>query len=428
MKQKNIFGCLLALGLFFANAANAQQTPLSLDDCISLALDNNVAVRTAELGFRQAIQKKREMFTGYFPTIEGSGVLLDMNEHLLDISIMGMPIQYIKSGNSVMLSAVQPLFAGGRIVNGNKKARVGVDVSRIQCEQSIDEVRLTTEKYYWNVVMLQNKLHTIDALDTMLNRLMTDVSLAVKVGVKMQNDLLQVQLKQNEVEANRLKAENLLSTSLALLAEYIGVDSVNIVSDLDFGNVPVFPVELKRDHESVLQGTKEYRLLAKNVEAKRLDKRIETGKHMPSLAVGAGLMSHNLLDGRQNLAAVYATLSVPLSDWWGGTHAIKQLKYEQDIAQEQLEDNAKLLLISMQNQWNTVEEAYKELALAQKSVAQSKENLRLNTDFYSAGTIPLSDLLQAQTLFQQSADGYAEAVANYNLAITQYKIATSSQE
>lgn len=428
MKQKNIFGSLLTLGLLLATGGFAQPAPLSLDECIDLALDNNILIRTAQLAEQQAIEKKREMFTTFFPTVEASGGLMDINRHLLDISLMGMPIQYIKSGNFAMASAVQPVFAGGRLINGNKLARVGVDVSKLQHEQSIDEVRLTTEKYYWNVVMLENKLVTIDALDSMLSRLLTDVTLAVKVGVKMQNDLLQVQLKQNEVAANRLKAENMLATSRALLAQYIGADSVDVASDLDFDRLPPFPVEQKRDHESVLQGTKEYRLLEKNVEAKRLDKRIETGKHMPTLAVGAGLMSHNLIDGRQNLAAVYATLTVPLSDWWGGAHAIKRLKYAQDIAQEQLDDNAELLLISMQNQWNAVEEAYKELALAQKSVGQSKENLRLNNDYYRAGTIPLSDLLQAQTLFQQSADGYIEAVASYRLAVAQYRAATSTAE
>ncbi len=429
MNKNSIYAALFAFFALWPALSTAQErTALTLDECIDLALDNNILVRTAQLAEQQAIEKKREMFTTFFPTVEASGGLMDINRHLLDISLMGMPIQYIKSGNFAMASAVQPVFAGGRLINGNKLARVGVDVSKLRHEQSKDEVRLTTEKYYWNVVMLENKLVTIDVLDSMLSRLLTDVTLAVKVGVKMQNDLLQVQLKQNEVAANRLKAENMLATSRALLAQYIGADSVDVAPDLDFDRLPPFPVEMKRDHESVLQGTKEYRLLEKNVEAKRLDKRIETGKHMPALAVGAGLMSHNLIDGRQNLAAIYATLTVPLSDWWGGAHAIKRLKYAQDIAQEQLDDNAELLLISMQNQWNAVEEAYKELALAQKSVGQSKENLRLNNDYYRAGTIPLSDLLQAQTLFQQSADGYIEAVAGYRLAVAQYRAATSTAE
>ncbi|MCD8306283.1 MAG: TolC family protein [Prevotella sp.] len=429
MKKNSIYAALFALLALWPALSTAQErTALTLDECIDLALDNNILVRTAQLAEQQAIEKKREVFTTFFPTIAASGGLMDINRDLLDISLMGMPIQYVKSGNFALASAVQPVFAGGQIINGNKKARLGVDVSKLQHEQSKDEVRLTTERYYWNVVMLENKLVTIDALDSMLSRLLTDVTLAVKVGVKMQNDLLQVQLKQNEVAADRLKAENMLATSRALLAQYIGADSVDVAPDVDFDRLPPFPVEIKRDHESVLQGTKEYRLLEKNVEAKRLDKRIETGKHMPTLAVAAGLMSHNLIDGRQNLAAIYATLTVPLSDWWGGAHAIKRLKYEQDIAQEQLDDNAQLLLISMQNQWNAVEEAYKELALAQKSVGQSKENLRLNNDYYRAGTTPLSDLLQAQTLFQQSADGYIEAVAGYRLAVAQYRAATSTAE
>ncbi|MCD8282950.1 MAG: TolC family protein, partial [Prevotella sp.] len=214
----------------------------------------------------------------------------------------------------------------------------------------------------------------------------------------------------------------------SLLAQYIGADSVSIAAEIDTDELPAYPTSLRRDHEAALIGTTEYQLLQKNVEAKRLDKRIEIGKHAPMLAVGAGLMTHNIIDDRQNLAAIYATVTVPLTDWWGGSHAIKRLKYAQDVAEQERDDNAKLLLISMQNSWNAVEETYKEVALAQKSIGQSKENLRLNTDFYSAGTIPLSDLLQAQTLYQQTADGYAEALAAYNIAVTQYRIATASQD
>ncbi len=427
--MKNLITASLAAVCLSAVPAMAQERAMGLEDCVSLALENNVRMHSAYLAEQQAVQKKREMFTSYFPSVGASGVIYDMNRHFIDLNIMGMlPFQYIKSGNVAMVSAVQPVFAGGQIVNGNKKARVGVDVSRLQYEQSGDEVRLTTEKYYWNVVMLQNKLRTVDALDTMLNRLLSDVTVAVGAGVKMPNDMLQVQLKQNEVAVSRLKAENLLSTSLSLLAQYIGLDSVLVDEKVDFESVPEFPAGLRADHEAALLSSPEYRLMQKSVEAKKLDKRIETGKHMPTVAVGAGFITHNMLDERKNLGAIYATVTVPLSDWWGGSHAIKRLKYAQRIAEEELEDNSELLLISMQNQWNGVEEAWKELFLAQRSVGQSRENLRLNTDYYRAGTIPLSDLLQAQTLYQQAADGYVEALANYNLAVSGYRIATSAGE
>ena len=121
---------------------------------------------------------------------------------------------------------------------------------------------------------------------------------------------------------------------------------------------------------------------------------------------------------------VFATVSVPIFDWWGGSHAIKRKKLEQQQAQEQLYDNAELLKIRMQSAWNSVEESYQQLLLAQRSIEQAEENLRLNRDYYNAGMSKMSDLLEAQMLYQQSCDKRTDAFAEYQNKILEYRQAT----
>ena len=121
---------------------------------------------------------------------------------------------------------------------------------------------------------------------------------------------------------------------------------------------------------------------------------------------------------------VFATVSVPISDWWGGSHAIKRRKIEHQKAVEQIEDNAQLLQIRMQNVWNGVEESYQQLLLSQLSIEQARENLRLNRDYYRAGTTKMSDLLEAQLLYQQSLDRRTDAFADYQNMLLEYKQVT----
>jgi outer membrane protein TolC len=118
---------------------------------------------------------------------------------------------------------------------------------------------------------------------------------------------------------------------------------------------------------------------------------------------------------------IFATVSVPISDWWGGSHTIKRRKIEYQQAQEQLADNAELLKIRMQNAWNGVEESYQQLQLAKRSIEQAEENLRLNRDYYRAGTSRMSDLLEAQLLYQQSLDKHTDAFADYQNKLLEYK-------
>ena len=78
-------------------------------------------------------------------------------------------------------------------------------------------------------------------------------------------------------------------------------------------------------------------------------------------------------------------------------------------------------MIRMQNTWNNVVEARQQLEIAQRSIDQAEENLRLNRNFYRAGTSKMSDLLEAQLLYQQSLDHYTDALADYQNKLLEYR-------
>lgn len=170
-----------------------------------------------------------------------------------------------------------------------------------------------------------------------------------------------------------------------------------------------------------VQSTTEYQLLQKQVEATRLQKKMAVGQQLPSVAVGAGYNYHNLLDNDHSFGMIYATVSVPISDWWGGSHAIKRKKIEYEKAQEQLTDNAQLLQIRMQNAWNAVVEARQQLDIARRSIEQAQENLRLNRNYYRAGTCTMSNLLEAQMLYQQALDKQTDAYAELQNKLLEYR-------
>ena len=99
-------------------------------------------------------------------------------------------------------------------------------------------------------------------------------------------------------------------------------------------------------------------------------------------------------------------------------------KIAEQIAVEEKEDSRQLLLIQMQNAYNNLETAYKQIQLAKLSMEQAAENLRLNQDFYEAGTGTMSNLLDAQTQDQKARNQYSEAVVAYLNARTAYLKAT----
>ena len=350
----------------------------------------------------------------------GTGFMADKGLMQMDMA-PDMHMSMLKNGIAGGVSASLPLFTGGQIVNGNQLAKVGVEVKRLQRNLSDNEVTLTTEQYFWRVVTLQEKLKTLGKVETQLDRILRDVEASVEAGVVTRNDLLQVQLRRNETKSSRLQLENALSISRNMLAQYTGLgsDSLAVAFAVD-DRLPSRPDSLYCDPESALGLTSEYALLQQNVKASRLQYKMELGKNLPTVAIGGGYVYHNFLPEDQRFWVGFATVTVPLTGWWGGSHALKKEKLQVKNTENQLADQGELLVIRMKNAWNGVNEAYEQIKIARLSIDQATENLRLNTDYYKSGTCTMSDLLDAQTLFQQSCDKYVESYTNYELKKREY--------
>jgi outer membrane protein TolC len=135
-------------------------------------------------------------------------------------------------------------------------------------------------------------------------------------------------------------------------------------------------------------------------------------------------MYDNLLDKAHPFGVGFLSVSVPISDWWGGAHSIKRAEADIRTATNQLEDNSDLLTINMQHIWNDLENAYQQIIIAHNSIDQSTENLRLNVNYYRAGISTMSDLLDAQSLYQQSRDKLVETYSQFKLKELEYTQAT----
>lgn len=429
----------------FGSVLTASAQTYNLEQIKDSALHNNISIRSAKYNIATAQQQRKEAFTKYFPNVSGTGLWFNANKGMAQTTInpsagispelgaalaqslpqealaaLGNPvsISMMKNGTIGSLTAVQPVFAGGQIINGNKLAKVGEDVSRLQLQLSENEVEKTAEQYFWQLASMQEKMKTIEAVDTLLASIYNDVDMAVKAGLVMPNDLLQVQLRQNDIESQRLKLQNGISIVRLLLSQYCGLRDTSFV--ISYQTDVISPLATKQDHRQALLGTAEYQLLGKQVEAANLQKKLAVGQNLPSVAVGVGYNYHNLLDNNHTFGMVFATVSVPISDWWGGSHAIKRRQIEHQKAVEQLENNAQLLTIRMQSAWNGVEESYQQLLLSQRSIKQAEENLRLNRNYYRAGTSKMSDFLEAQLLYQQALDRRTDAFTDYQNKLLEY--------
>lgn len=409
-------------------AAQQPVRTLSLSECRSMAVENNAKVRMAKGKAQSAAELKKEAFTKYFPSVSAQGIGFLANKPVLYHDFDGLfSLGIIKKGVSAGVYAIQPVFVGGQIINGNRLAEVGVQAGELEQQGAADDVQLTVEGYYWQLVTLKSKKSTLASVIAMVDTLQKQVGTAVNAGIVLPNELLKVKIKRGELDALMVDLDNGILLASKQLAQYVGLDGtpVDIADSGTPSALPAYPQAIFVDPENALPGTVDYQLLDKQVEAADLQARMEAGKNLPTVGIGAGYFYDDLLNDQYNFGAAFVSVSIPISGWWGGSHAVKRKKIELENAKIQREDLSQMLRLNMDNTWDNLTASYRKMEIAHESISQAKENLRLNENYYAAGVTSITELLDAQTLYRESEDQYTEAYGNFRLCQAKYLDATA---
>lgn len=414
--KRNLYSCVI-LCLFAFSSLNAQQL-YSLQECRQMALEYNVRMKTARNQILIAEQEKKEAFTNFLPSVSLSGGAMKADDGLVQMQMGGQTMKLLDEGLFGGAIASLPIFAGGQIYNGHKLAKVGVEVSDLQLRQTQNEVILTVDQYYWNMVVLNEKLKTLQRVEALLEKICSDVKVAVDAGVKNRNDLLQVELRRNEIQSAAINVQNNISVCKMLLGQYIGCEENSFDVKTEISEELNSPEQLYVNHNECLDSTVEYQLLSKSVDVSKLQMRLNKGQFLPTVALQGGYLYNDFMGPSQNSWVGMVNISIPIS--WKAPYSIKKYKYRHQNAVTEFDNGSEQLMIKMQKTKIDLINAYQQALIASKSIEQSEENLRLNEEYYRAGTSSMSDLLEAQQLFQQSRDKYAEAFSKYELSKTEY--------
>ena len=432
MKNKHIIlsvvvAAISVIPAFAQNETPADTLTLSLEQCRRMALCGNASTKTAVNNIKAAKETSDEAFTRYFPDISASGMSFWANHDIIQYNVMDMfQLGMVKKGVAAGVTAVQPIFAGGQIVNGNALAHLGEQVAELKKQQTDEEVLASVDQYYWKLVSLHSQKETLASLIEMLDTLTYQTQAAVDAGVTLKNDLLKVELQRNDFKATMIDLDNGIALCSNLLGQYIGAGlrPVNVTERVAVGDLPEFAYDMWRNPQDAVSNTPAYGMLNSAIRAAELEKKMTIGSNLPTVGLGAGWYYHTLLEQKHNFGAVFIAVNVPLSGWWGGSHAIKKKNLELQNARIQFEDGQEMLQIAMRDAWDNLTSAYRKMENAHEAIGQADENLRLNQNYYNVGVSTITDLLDAQTLYRRACDQYIAAYSDYKVKSTEYLKAT----
>lgn len=451
--------CLMPDGMVPTASAQARDTVISLspEQCRQMASQNNYAVKNSSLDVLAARAQKGEALAEYFPKVSITSFGFYSLNPMLEIGIkdilgendMSNNIQNIineyalyygiqpaystlKQGFTAAVTVMQPVFAGGRIVNGNKLASLGVEAAVLQKNISVREKMEETDRNYWQIVALEEKRQTLGQLEKMLDTLYRDVSSAVAAGLSTETDLMQVKLKKNELEIGKIQLGNGIRLAKMNLLNIIGagytvisglasetcpyIDDFVLTSGLDDLKAPEYYYVPEEEMAAALD---EVKLLDLSVEAKLLEKKMALGEAMPQIGVGASYGYSQLINNSFN-ANVFAMISIPLSDWGKTAKKARRLDYQLEKAKNERQYYSEQLLLMVRQLWINLTSAWDQMNVARESMELAEKTAEQLTEQYSAGLVPLSELLTAETELRQSSEEYIDRCIDYSVALNAY--------
>ena len=475
--MKKVF--LLTTLLSITTISQAQQA-LSLDSCRSLAIANNKELLIANEKVNAAHYQKKAAFTNYLPEISANaGYMRNQKEFSLlnsaqksALSGLGTTVggtiqqagaaigqispelahqfgpilnalgeQLVPTFNSVGESLVdalrtdsrnmfagaitltQPLYMGGKIRAYNKITQYAEELARQQQNSGLQEVILSTDQVYWQVVSLVNKKKLAESYLNLLEKLDYDVNKMIVEGVATKADGLSVRVKVNEAEMTLTKVEDGLSLSRMLLCQLCGLDLSTpiILEDESIEDIPLMGQGAQFDMEVAYANRPEIRSLELAKEIYKQKVNVTRAEHLPSLALmGNYIVSNpsvfnsfeNKFKGMWNVGVM---LQVPIWHWGQGTYKVKAAKAEARISQYQLEDAKEKVELQVNQASFKVKEAAKKLIMTEKNQEKADENLRYATLGFQEGVIATNNVLEAQTAWLKAQSEKIDAQMDVKL-------------
>lgn len=431
---------------------------LSLDKCRELAMQNNPYMQNAELDVYAARAQKQEALAEYFPKVSVNAFSFYAFNPLVEIGVtdifghsdfthnlqnfvnsvapqLGIDPVYSTMDYGVLAAAtvMQPVFAGGRIVTGNRLAALGVEAATLQKNIRTRATAEETEAAYWQIVSLEEKYRSLDEVQALLDTLFSDVIAAVDAGVVTETDLLQVQIKRNELKSGKIQLLNGIRLAKMNLCNSVGVeynpymtirnDSIPFIDDIrltDSLSELLSPERYYCPEDEVAANLDETRLLDLSVESKKLEKRMALGEALPQLGVGALYGYNNFMNKGSMNGAVFAVLQIPISDWGKTSRKMQRIDYQLQKSENEREYLQTQLVLQVHKLWMDLTAAWEKLQVAEETAATAEAVERQMYDHYLAGMVTISELLQTQTQLTDARNQVLDGKIAYQTALTAY--------
>lgn len=464
--MKRIASFIVVAGIALGGYA---QRALTLDSCRALALTNNKELRISQEKINAAHYQQKAAFTNFLPKVDVMGTYMHTEKEISllsddqkqSISNIGtsasQSLQNLANSNPLFAELLkplasylpsmaqgingigqtlvdalhtdtrnlyvgtatltQPLFMGGKIIAYNKITKYAEQLAMSQHATGMQDVILNTDQAYWQVISLVNKKKLAEGFLKLVQKLDHDVEKMVTEGVATKADALSVKVKVNEAEMSLTQVDNGLSLSKMVLCQLCGIplDTEIKLADENLENIPLPLTYTESNVSTAFANREELKSLELAEKIYRQKINVARSEFLPSVGLTANYLVTNpsLVNGFETkfngMWGVGLIVKIPVFHWGEGLYKVRAARAEANIARYKLDEAKEKIELQVTQSSYKVNEAVKRLAMAEKNMEKSVENLKYANLGFREGVIPTSNVLEAQTAWLSAQSGKIDA-------------------
>ncbi|MBS0025995.1 TolC family protein [Chitinophaga sp. 22321] len=425
---------LLGIGVYNGYA----QTQLTLQEALKFALNNNKQLARTKMDEEMGKYKTQEVRSQALPQLNGNASYTDnlmLQKSLIPGAVFGKPDSSILVAFGVKYNATVGAELSQQIFNqavftGLKAAKSGEEYYKIQTEQSVENVIYNVSQLYYQLLVTQEKIITINSNIEKLTQLVSATKSQFDNGLAKKIDLDRIRVNLTNYLTQRTQLMNQYATQTNNLKKVMGMPLQSA-----FLLPPASLKEIENKAAGVLQyddmniaNRTEYKLLKKQQELQLFQKKAYLAEYYPSLSL-FGRYSYNGMSQQFafskdpsnatswfGAAAVGITLKVPIFDGFGRRSKVNQQNVTLRQLSKQMEDTEQTLNVDYENAKLMVRSNLSTISTQKENMDLANEVYYSTQNNYKLGLAGLTDLLNAETSLADAQNSYNEALLQYKLA------------
>ncbi len=410
-------------------AAQAQTTPLTLDDCVNLALDAPSQVRVAERDVSIARAGQTNARSALLPQVSLN------NSVVYNSPLTHRPDQFsfvAANGIREYLSVVDSTWEvdlSGRLRAGLALARANRQLAGADLRIARRDLRRAVASAYYDVLLARRIAQLEEDSTKEARSFETLIRARQQQGESSMADVHKAAAQRARFEQRLSQARLNARLANQVLASFWTADADRELDLQDVLDHPPAPPADVMDRPGSLADAVADRPEFDRLNALRSTYRAERTAARASLLPQTSVVFQYGIDANAvSMAdrgyAAYVNLNLPLFDWSQRRSTARQARYRREQVDEQLAVAERSLSREYLAAAASVRSSFEQIPLARDELTESRENLRLSRLLYEGGEGLALDVVTAQTQAADAGTSLFTTLAAYFRALVDFEVAS----